>query len=128
MASFLRTMLKSKLHRARVTDAQLDYPGSIGIDAELLKAADILPDEQVHVYNVTNGERFVTYAIEEDAGSRRVVINGAAAHLAKKGDVIIIASYAQFPDRQARTLKPRIVLLDAANRCHGKHPADPGGG
>ncbi|MBI5622895.1 MAG: aspartate 1-decarboxylase [Elusimicrobia bacterium] len=121
-------MLKSKLHRARVTDAQLDYPGSIGIDSELLARADILAEEQVHVYNVTTGSRFVTYAIPEKRGSRRIVINGAAAHLAKKGDVVIVASYVQVADRQARGWKPQIVLLDSENRAHGKHPADPGGG
>ncbi|MBI5209135.1 MAG: aspartate 1-decarboxylase [Elusimicrobia bacterium] len=119
MATFLRTMLKSKLHRARVTGAHLDYPGSIGIDAALLERADILPDEQVHVYDVTNGHRFVTYAIEEPRGSRKVVINGAAAHLAHPGDIIIVASFAQVPDRSARKLKPKIVLLDSRNQPQG---------
>ena len=89
-----RIMLKSKIHRATVTDANIEYEGSITLDEGLMEAAGILPFEQVHIYNITNGARFQTYAIKGERGSGEVCINGAAAHLAKKGHMVIIASYA----------------------------------
>jgi aspartate 1-decarboxylase len=107
-------MLKSKIHRATVTDACLHYEGSISVDRDLLRKADILPFEQVEIYNVANGERFTTYAIEGKPGD--IVINGAAAHLARKGDRIIICAYAEMDPEEARAHKPRILLLDEENR------------
>ncbi|NLT23353.1 MAG: aspartate 1-decarboxylase, partial [Syntrophorhabdus sp.] len=93
-----RTMMKSKIHRATVTDSNLDYEGSITIDSQLLDKANIIPYEQVDIYNVTSGERFSTYAIRGDKDSGVICINGAAAHKAKKGDIIIIATYASFEE------------------------------
>lgn len=112
----LRTMLRSKIHRAVVTDANLDYEGSITIDESLLRAADILPHEQVDIYDITNGSRLHTYAIPGEAGSGTIGINGAAAHLVKPGDLVIIASYVQLDDAQARRHTPRICLVDSQNR------------
>lgn len=109
-------MLKSKLHRARVTDAEREYEGSITIDAQLLEAADVREYERVEIYNVTNGERFATYTIRGEAGSGIVSVNGAAAHKAAPGDIIIICSYADFEDRELTTLKPRLVYVDTENR------------
>jgi aspartate 1-decarboxylase len=111
-----RSMLKSKLHRARVTHADVDYEGSVTLDRTLLEAADILPWEEVHVWNVTSGTRFRTYAMEAEAGSGVVCINGAAAHLAKPGDLVIIATYTQMEDIAARQHRPHIVLLGEGNR------------
>jgi aspartate 1-decarboxylase len=111
-----RTMLKSKIHRATVTDANVDYIGSITIDTDLLKAADILPYEKVHVVDVDNGARLETYAIEGVAGSGAIEINGAAARLVSKGDRVIIMSYAQIEDAEARNLRPTVVLVDERNR------------
>jgi aspartate 1-decarboxylase len=111
-----RTMLKSKLHRTRVTHAELDYEGSIAIDAHLLEAADMREYERVEIYNVTNGERFATYTIRADAGSGVVSINGAAAHKAAPGDVIIVCSYADFEECELAALKPRLVYFDADNQ------------
>jgi aspartate 1-decarboxylase len=111
-----RSMLKSKLHRARVTHADVDYEGSLTLDRTLLDAADILPWEQVHVWNVTRGTRLRTYAMEAEAGSGVVCVNGAAAHLAKPGDLVIIATYTQMDDAAARQHRPRIVLLGEGNR------------
>ncbi len=107
-------MLKSKIHRATVTDANLDYEGSITIDRELMRAADILPHEQVHVVNVTNGERLVTYAIE--GGEGEICLNGAAAHKAKARDIVIIISYAHVPADAAADFQPTMVRVDASNR------------
>jgi aspartate 1-decarboxylase len=107
-------MLKAKLHRAGVTQACLDYEGSITVDRDLLKAAGILPFEQVEVYNVTNGARFTTYAIEGSPGE--ITVNGAAAHLAKPGDRVIICAYAEMDPDEARAHKPIILLLDGANK------------
>lgn len=109
------TVLKAKLHRARVTHAELDYEGSCAIDAELLEASGILPYEQIHLYNVTNGERFTTYAIRAEAGSGVISVNGAAAHRAKPGDVVIICAYAQMNAAEALHHKPRLVYLDEHN-------------
>ncbi len=112
----LLTLMKGKLHRATITEADLDYEGSIKIDSALLKAADILPHERVEVYNVTNGQRFATYAIKGEAGSGVIGTNGAAAHLAKPGDIVIICTYAQMEEQAARNYKPTVILLDEHNR------------
>ena len=111
-----RSMLQSKIHRATVTHADVDYEGSLTLDAKLLEAADILPFEEVHVWNVTRGTRLRTYAMSGEAGSGVVCVNGAAAHLARPGDLIIVATYTQLDDAAARTHRPRIVLVDADNR------------
>lgn len=111
-----RIMLKSKIHRATVTGADLNYEGSISIDAALMKDADILSFEAVQVYNITNGERFETYAIEGETNSGTICINGAAAHKVNVGDLIIIASYANYEEEEARDLKPKLIFVDANNR------------
>jgi aspartate 1-decarboxylase len=113
----LLTLLKGKLHRATVTDANLDYVGSVAIDTELSKAAGFVPHEQVDIYNVTNGERFTTYFIPAPAGSRTISIQGAAAHKAKPGDIIIIVAYAQMSEAEALTWQPHVVLLSEGNVC-----------
>jgi len=110
-----RYMLKSKIHRARVTDCNIDYEGSISIDSLLLKAADILEYERVEILNVNNGARFTTYAIEAEPGSGRICLNGAAARLASKGDIVIILTYTEVPEEQARHFKPRLVYVDQDN-------------
>jgi aspartate 1-decarboxylase len=109
-------MLKSKIHRARVTQTNIDYEGSISVDKLLLEAADILPFERVEVLNINNGARFSTYAIEGAAGSGIIGLNGAAARLASKGDTVIILTYTSVPDSEAITLTPRLVYVDAENR------------
>src|SRR5437588_3860356 len=114
--TFLRTMLKSKIHRATVTQANLHYVGSVTIDQELMDAADLLPGEQVAIVDVTNGARLETYVIPGEAGSGVIGINGAAAHLVQPGDLVIIISYAVLSDAEARVLKPRVVHLDENNR------------
>lgn len=111
-----RIILKSKIHRATVTDANIEYEGSITLDEELMDAAGLLPYEQVSIYNVTNGERFQTYVIKGERGSGDVCINGAAAHLAKKGHIIIIASYAGMEEIEAINYQPAMVYVDAKNR------------
>jgi aspartate 1-decarboxylase len=111
-----RTMLKSKIHRATVTDANVDYVGSITIDTDLMMAADILPYEKVHVVDIDNGARLETYAIEGPSGSGAIEMNGAAARLVAKGDKIIIMSYAQVDEAEARKLHPTVVLVDERNR------------
>lgn len=112
----MRTMLRGKIHRATVTGAELDYEGSVTIDVDLLERADILPYERVDIWNVTNGERFSTYAIAGQRGSGVVCINGAAAHKARKGDIVIIAAFATVPEHEARTWRPRCVFVDEHNR------------
>jgi aspartate 1-decarboxylase len=109
-------MMKSKIHRATVTDSNLDYEGSITIDSQLMDKANIIPYEQVDIYNVTSGERFTTYAIRGDKDSGVICINGAAAHKAKKGDIIIIATYASFEEQELETFKPKKVYVDGANK------------
>ena len=109
-------MMKSKLHRATVTQADLDYEGSIAIDRDLLDAAGIFPNEQVDVLNITNGARFTTYAIEAPRGSKVIGVNGAAARLVQKNDKVIIVTYAQMEDETARQWSPSVVLLDDDNR------------
>lgn len=111
-----RNMMKSKIHRATVTDSNLDYEGSITIDSQLMDKANIIPYEQVDIYNVTSGERFTTYAIRGDKDSGVICINGAAAHKAKKGDIIIIATYASFEEQELETFKPKKVYVDGANK------------
>lgn len=112
----MRTMLKGKIHRARVTQVDVDYEGSITIDRSLMEASDILPYEQVEVLNINNGARFSTYAIEAEPNSGTICINGAAARLAAKGDIIIILSYCHLPDDEAINVIPRMVYVDENNR------------
>ncbi|MGE5707064.1 MAG: aspartate 1-decarboxylase [Bacteroidota bacterium] len=112
----MRTILKSKIHRATVTEACLDYEGSITIDSTLMEAADILPFEKVYVLDVTNGNRLATYAITGKAGSGEICINGAAAHLVHQGDLVILLTYHQLDETDARTLNPKLVYVDAENR------------
>jgi len=111
-----RTMLKSKLHRATVTDADLNYEGSVSIDESLLEEADILPYERVDIYDVSNGERFSTYAIRGGRGAGTICLNGAAARKVSKGDLVIIASYVTVDDREIGEWKPKNILLDERNR------------
>lgn len=111
----MRTMLKSKIHRATVTDANVDYQGSITIDRQLMEAADILPYEKVQVVDVQNGARLETYAIEGEPGSGVIAINGAAARLVDKGDTVIIFSYSLLPEEEARHHVPRLVYVDSRN-------------
>lgn len=110
------TLLKCKLHRARVTHTELEYEGSCAIDGRLLEAAGILEYEQIQIYNVNNGERFTTYAIRAEDGSGIISINGAAAHKADPGDIIIIAAYASMTAGEAVNFKPKLVYLDENNR------------
>jgi aspartate 1-decarboxylase len=110
------TLLKGKVHRAMVTQCDLHYEGSISVDASLLERAGILAHEQVDVLNINNGERFTTYAIAAPAGSGTIGVNGAAARLAQKGDLVIIIAYARMEEAQAKSFQPRVVLVDAANR------------
>ncbi|RZU45718.1 L-aspartate 1-decarboxylase [Streptomyces sp. BK022] len=112
----LRQVFKSKIHRATVTQADLNYVGSVTIDAGLLDAADLLPGELVHIVDITNGARLETYVIEGERGSGVIGINGAAAHLVHPGDLVIIISYATVTDAEARALEPRVVHVNEANR------------
>ena len=114
-----RTMLKSKIHRATVTAADLDYEGSLTVDADLLDAADILPNEQIHVWDVTNGTRLVTYALPGERGGGEVKVNGAGAHKIKTGDVVIIATFTTLSGKKARKWEPAVVLVDGQNRPRG---------
>lgn len=111
-----RTMMRSKIHRATVTEADINYVGSITIDADLMKAADILEYEKVHVVDVDNGSRLETYVIAGEPGSGALCINGAAARLVHKGDRVIVISYAQVSEEEARRMRPTIVLVDERNR------------
>src|SRR5215470_15274877 len=112
----MRTMLKSKIHRATVTEANVEYEGSITIDPDLIEAADLLPYEQVDVLDVTNGARLSTYVIEGERGLGEICVNGAAAHLIKPHDVVIICSYAQADEAECAAWKARRVFVDARNR------------
>ncbi len=116
-----RTLLKSKIHRATVTAADLHYEGSITVDPALLDAADIREHEQVHVYNITRGTRLTTYALRGRPASGEIQINGAAAHLVREGDLVIIASYAQYAENEAARHEPRILLVDRNNRVKKMH-------
>jgi aspartate 1-decarboxylase len=110
------TLMKAKLHRATVSQADLDYEGSISIDRDLMDASGILPNEQVDVLDITNGQRFTTYAIEAPPGSRLIVVNGAAARLVQKNDKVIIIAYCHLAAEEARNFAPTIVLLDDGNK------------
>ena len=112
-----RNMLKSKIHRATVTGADIDYEGSITLDPHLMKAADILPHEQVHVLDIDNGERFETYAIEGEPDSGTVQVNGAAARLVHPGDKVIVLTYAQYEESELADSAPMVVRVDADNRA-----------
>lgn len=112
----LRTMMKSKIHRATVTDADLNYVGSITLDADLMRAVDLLPHEKVHVVNIHTGARFETYAIEGPAGSGTVCLNGAAARLCQKGDLVIVIAYGQYDEAELAAYEPRIAFVDGRNR------------
>ena len=109
----MRIMLKSKIHRAHITDCNIDYEGSITIDRKLMEEADILPYEQVQVLDINNGSRFTTYAIE--GGPGEICVNGAAARLVSLGDLVIILSYCHLNDEEARTFRPKLVHVDASN-------------
>lgn len=111
-----RTMFKSKIHRATVTDTHLDYEGSLTIDEDLLDAADILPFEQIHVWDVTNGARLVTYALPGARGSGVVQVNGGGAHLIKKGDLVIVATFTELRTKDAKKHEPTVVFVDEKNR------------
>lgn len=121
-----RTMLKSKIHRATVTQADLHYVGSVTLDRDLMDAADLLPGEQVAIVDIDNGARLETYVIEGPRGSGIIGINGAAARLVHTGDLVILISYVSVTDAEARTLVPRVVFVDAENRISGLSgdPAD----
>jgi len=124
-----RMMLMGKVHRATVTDANLNYEGSLTLDPELMEAAGMLPYEQVQVLDVDNGSRLTTYLIEGERSSGQVVINGAAARLVAPGDKVIIVAYAEMEDEEARSHTPRVVLVDGSNRpiTAPSHGAGPGG-
>lgn len=116
------TLMKSKIHRATVTQCDLHYEGSISVDSALLERCGILPNEQVDVLNINNGERFTTYAITAPAGSGIIGVNGAAARLAQKGDLVIIVAYARMDEAQAKVFTPRVLLVDSANKPLGDAP------
>ncbi len=126
----LRIMMKSKIHRATVTQADLDYVGSVTVDADLLDAADLLEGEQVAIVDITNGARIETYVIPGPRGSGAIGINGAAAHLIHPGDLVIIMSYALMDEAEARAMTPRVVHVDQHNKVVkiGNDPAEPAPG
>src|SRR4028119_1726778 len=124
--AMLRTMCKGKIHRATVTQADVNYVGSLTVDEELLELSDILPYEEVHVLNVTNGQRMVTYAMLGERGSGIMCLNGAAARHGRPGDIIIVIAYGHFEDAEARTMQPKIVIVDADNRPTEMLPAENG--
>lgn len=115
-----RTMLQAKLHRVRVTQSELHYEGSCAIDDDLLDAADIREYQQIDIYNVTNGERFTTYAIRAERGSRTISVNGAAAHKANPGDILIIAAFASYTELELHKHHPRLVYVDEHNNIIGQ--------
>jgi aspartate 1-decarboxylase len=118
-------MLKSKIHRATVTDCDVDYVGSVTIDADLMRAADLLPNEQVHLWDIDNGARVVTYAIEGAPGSGTIQVNGAAARLVSEGHKVIVVSYGAYDDRELNAHSPIVVHVDDRNRMmHAKPPAE----
>ena len=120
-----RTLLKSKLHRVHVTHSELHYEGSCAIDELLLDAADIREYEQIHIYNVSNGERFSTYAIRAERHSGIISVNGAAAHKAQPNDIMIIASYANYSELELQTLHPKLVYVDSDNRIQSQRNSIP---
>src|ERR671919_2652484 len=111
-----RQMLKSKIHRATITDCDIDYVGSVTLDPELMRQADLVPNEQVHVWDIANGARFVTYAIEGEPGSGDVQVNGAAARLVNEGDTVIVASFGAYDERDLDAYAPVVVHVDEHNR------------
>jgi aspartate 1-decarboxylase len=121
-----RKMLRAKIHRATVTQANVDYEGSITLDRRLMEATDLLPNEAVWVWNVTNGNRFETYAVEGPADSGVVCVNGAAAHLVRPGDLVIVAAYSWLPEEKARTHQPLVVFVDDQNRIRARRAEVPG--
>ena len=118
--SMRRTLFKSKIHRATVTHADLDYEGSVSIDEDLLEAAGIWEYESVHIWNITRGTRLQTYAIKGARGSGTICINGAAAHLNKPGDLVILATFAELEEAEARAHEPKVVLVDRQNKIVAK--------
>nr|HID58569.1 aspartate 1-decarboxylase [Desulfobacterales bacterium] len=116
----LRTFLKSKIHRATITGSDLHYEGSLTIDIDLMRAANILPHEMVHVYNISNGERFTTYALEGASGSGIICLNGAAARKGQKGDLIIITTYALLDEKEIPGFKPLMIYVDNQNKIKGE--------
>lgn len=123
-----RRMLLGKIHRATVTEADVDYEGSVTIDAHLMELAGILPHEEVDIWNVTNGERFRTYALPGKPHSGVLCINGAAAHKAKVGDLVIVAHFGWATEEEARRVEPRVVFVDEQNRPRAGRPERPGQG
>ena len=111
-----RTLLKSKIHRATITESNLHYEGSMTIDQDLMQAADIVPYEQIQVYNIANGERFATYALEGPSGSGVICLNGAAARKGVVGDLVIIATYTGVEEKELKNFTPKVVQVDARNR------------
>jgi aspartate 1-decarboxylase len=111
-----RVMLKAKIHHARVTETNVNYEGSLALDDDLIRAADMLPYEKVHVYNISNGERFATYLIKAEKGSGKVAVYGAAAHKARAGDRLIVVSYAIIDEEETDFFMPKILILDANNK------------
>jgi aspartate 1-decarboxylase len=120
----LRVMMKSKIHRATITQADMHYEGSLTISAELMRAADILPYEMVHVYNISNGERFETYAIEGEENSGVICLNGAAARKGAPGDLIIITTYATYDAKELERHQPKVILVDSRNRLKNTASAE----
>ncbi len=119
-----RTLFKSKIHRATVTHADLDYEGSVTIDEDLMDAADVWEYEAVHIWNISRGTRLQTYAIKGQRGSGIICINGAAAHLNRPGDLVILATFAELEEAEARTFAPRVVLVDEHNRVVARDVAE----
>ncbi|MEN3033629.1 MAG: aspartate 1-decarboxylase [Aquificaceae bacterium] len=115
----LRSILKSKIHRARVTAVRIDYEGSLSIDEELMERADIVPFEKIEIYNISNGARFSTYAISANRGSGEVALNGAAARLGAIGDIIIIATFIMLDENSLKNHRPKLVFVDDKNRVIG---------
>lgn len=122
-----RTLFKAKIHRATVTHADLEYEGSVTIDEDLMEAADIWEYEAIHVWNITRGTRLQTYAIKGERGSGIICINGAAAHLNKPGDMVILATFAEMDEAEARDLVPKVVLVDRHNRIVAKDAVEVAG-
>jgi aspartate 1-decarboxylase len=122
----MRKMLRAKIHRATVTQADVDYEGSVTIDRNLLDATDLLPNEAVCIWDVTNGNRLETYAVEGERGSGVICVNGAAAHLIRPGDLVIIAAYTWLDEAEARAHKPRVVFVDEHNRIKEERSEVPG--
>ena len=121
----IRNMLQGKLHRVKVTQADLHYEGSCAIDQDFLDASGILENEAIHIWNVTNGNRFSTYAIAAERGSRIISVNGAAAHCASVGDILIIASFVTMPDEEARTWQPKVAYFEGENEMKRQAKAIP---